>query len=104
MERQRRETPLGRGGVALKAAKRFRISKSARGHIVGMMRLETMFQQLYALGRQPDETTDAELISMARRFNYIPDLAAVEADYAVALRGAYARFHARQETGHDTAR
>jgi len=64
---------------------------------VGMMGLEAVFQQLYAMGRCPEETTDAELVSMARKSNYIPERAATEADYAVALREAYARFYARQE-------
>jgi len=100
-----RETPSGSGGCCPQGSEEVSHLKiGARGHIVGMMRLETVFQQLYALGRQPDETTDAELISMARRSNYIPDLAAVEADYAAALREAYARFRARQETEHDTPR
>jgi len=64
---------------------------------VGMMGLETVFQQLYALGRRPEEATDAELVGMARKSNYIPERPTTEADYAVALREAYARFYARQE-------
>jgi len=59
-----------------------------------------MFQQLYALGRLPDDATDAELVGMARRFNYIPNWAATETDYALALREAYARFCARQKQDH----
>lgn len=59
---------------------------------VGMMGLETVFQQLYALGRRPDTMTEAELIGMARKSNYIPHGATTEAEYAVALREAYARF------------
>jgi len=70
----------------------------ARSIMVGMQGLETMFQQLRAMGRRPEETTDAELIGMTRRSNYIADRAALEADYAVALREAYARFYASQET------
>lgn len=68
----------------------------ARGIVVGMMNLEQVFQQLYSLERHPDKVTDAELIEMARKFNYIPDRAAIEADYAAALREAYARFYSRQ--------
>lgn len=64
--------------------------------IIGMMDLETVFQQLRALGRQPDETTDAELVDMARKFNYIPESAPVEANYAIALREAYAHFCVRE--------
>lgn len=65
--------------------------------ILGMMGLETVFQQLQAIGRRPDETADTELVGMARKFNYIPESAAVEADYAAALREAYTRFCARQK-------
>jgi hypothetical protein len=79
------------------------IKVGARGVVVGMMGLETVFRQLYALGRRPDEATDAELVGMARKFNYIPDRAAVEADYAIALREAYARFYARQGSGFEQA-
>ncbi|HET7091291.1 MAG TPA: hypothetical protein VFL17_21870 [Anaerolineae bacterium] len=79
------------------------IKVGARGAVVGMMNLDTIFQQLHALGRRPDEATDAELVGMARRFNYIPDRLSVEADYAVALRRAYAAFCARQEEGHERA-
>lgn len=79
------------------------IKVGARGAVVGMMNLDTMFQQLHALGRRPDEATDAELVGMARRFNYIPDRHGVEADYAAALRQAYAAFCARQEKGRERA-
>jgi hypothetical protein len=65
--------------------------------MIGMMGLETVFQQLYALGRQPDEAANGELIGMVRKFNYIPASASLEADYTVALREAYARFYARQK-------
>ena len=75
----------------------------ARGAVVGMMNLDAVFRQLYALGRRPDEATDAELVGMARRFNYIPDQHSVVADYAVALRQAYAAFCARQEKGREHA-
>jgi hypothetical protein len=64
---------------------------------VGLRGLEAVFQQLYALGRRPEEATDAELVGMARKSNYIPERAATQADYAVTLRAAYARFYARQE-------
>lgn len=64
----------------------------ARGIVVGLLGLELVFQQLYTLGRLPEEVSDAELLALARRFNYIPRQAAAEADYALALREAYARF------------
>ena len=59
---------------------------------VGMMGLETVFQQLYVLEREPDTVTETELLSMARKSNYIPEGTTIEAEYAVALREAYARF------------
>lgn len=59
-----------------------------RGIVVGLMGLDTVFQQLYTLGRHPDEVTDEELVEMARKFNYIRQDPGVEADYAAALRQA----------------
>ena len=71
----------------------------ARGVVVGLVGLEAVFRQLVALGRQPDDATDAELVGMVRRYNYVPDQAAIEADYAAALREAYARFYAGHKAG-----
>lgn len=68
----------------------------ARKTVVGLVGLETVFQQLYALGRSPTEVSDAELIGMVRRFNYIPRQPDTETDYAIALREAYAHYWARQ--------
>ena len=68
-----------------------------RGVTIGMLNLDAVFKQLFALGHRPEETTDGELLGMARRFNYIPDRPNVAADYAAALRQAYAAFCARQE-------
>jgi len=68
-----------------------------RGVTVGMMNLDAVFKQLLAMNRRPEEATDTELLGLARRFNYIPDRPGVEADYAAALRRAYAAFCARQE-------
>ena len=73
-----------------------------RGVTVSMMNLDAAFKQLLALGRCPEEVTDTELLGMARRFNYIPDRSGVEADYAAALRRAYAAFCARQERRPDS--
>jgi hypothetical protein len=66
-------------------------------HVVGMMNLDIVFQKLLALGRQPDAATDEELVSLARKFNYISSTPSVQADYAVALRKAYAVFYTSQE-------
>lgn len=64
--------------------------------VVGMMDLETVFRQLLALGRPLEDVTAAEIVDMARRSNYIPNRPEVEADYAEALREAYAR-HVKRE-------
>jgi len=65
------------------------------GHTVGIVGLDTLFEQLLALGRTPDEATDAELVGMVRRQNYVPSSAA-ETLYAAALRREYAAFYARR--------
>jgi hypothetical protein len=64
---------------------------------IGMRGLDTIFQQLFAKGRRPEEATDSELVEIARQFNWIANTPAVEADYAVALRRAYADFYASRE-------
>jgi len=88
------EMPPGSGACCLPNVEGITHLKiGARGAVVGVMGLEVVFGQLRAMGRRPDEVTDAELVGMARKFNYIPNRAAVEADYAVALREAYARFY-----------
>jgi hypothetical protein len=70
----------------------------SRGITVGLMGLDRAFEQLFALNGNPEETSDAKLIGMARRFNYISDRPQIEADYALALRRAYAAYYAaRQE-------
>lgn len=72
------------------------INLGASGKI-GMVGLETLFQQLYAMGRSPGDATDAELVCMARTSNYIPNRQSIEAEYALALRQAYTAFYAQQE-------
>lgn len=66
-------------------------------HTVGMMNLDMVFKQLFALGRRPDEVSDDDILDMARKFNYIPHKSAAEADYAEALRRAYEAFYTQQE-------
>jgi hypothetical protein len=73
-----------------------------RSVTIGMLNLDAVFKQLFVLGHHPEETTDGELLGMARRFNYIPDRPNVAADYAAALRQAYAAFCARQEPRPDS--
>ena len=71
--------------------------------VVGMMNLDVVFKQLFALGRRPDEVSNDEIFSMARKFNYIPHKSAAEADYAEALRRAYEVFYGRQEEVDESA-
>ena len=67
------------------------------GHTVGMMGLNTVFEQLLAMGRKPEEASDAELLGMARaQRNYITSKPDIEALYAAALRREYAAFCARR--------
>jgi hypothetical protein len=63
--------------------------------VVGMMGLETIFKQLLSLGRSPEEISDAEIIGMARKSNYIRSDPEAEANYAAALRKAYAGYYER---------
>jgi hypothetical protein len=62
-----------------------------------MMGLDKVFQQLVAMGRRPEDATDAELVGMARQFNWIADKESIEAEYAAALRRAYANYYASRE-------
>jgi hypothetical protein len=68
------------------------------GRTVGIVGLDTVFEQLLAMGRAPDEATDTELVGMVRAHNYVPSSASVEATYAAALRRAYAAFYARRQS------
>lgn len=90
--------PVGSGGCCLPSAQGLTYLKvGPERHVVGMMSLETVFQQLFAMGRQPEEATNEELVGMARKFNYISRKPTIEADYAIALRQAYAAFFKSQE-------
>ncbi len=67
------------------------------GHSVGILGLNTAFEQLWLLDRKPEEATDAELLDMVRaQRNYITPKPDVEALYAAALRRAYASFYTRR--------
>lgn len=90
--------PFSSGACCLPGAEGLTYVKvGPRQHTVGMMNLDTVFKQLFALGRRPDEVSDEEIVGMARKFNYIPHRSEAEADYAEALRRAYGAFYARQE-------
>lgn len=69
-------------------------------HPVGMMNLELVFRQLVLLEHTPEAVCNDELVAMARRYNYIPRRAQVEADYGDALRQAYAQYWERQKAAH----
>ena len=92
------KTPSGEGVCCLPNGEGLTYLKvGPRGVTIGMMNLDTAFKQLFAMGHRSEEVTDPELLGMARRFNYIPNGFNIEANYAVALRRAYAAFCARQE-------
>ncbi len=67
------------------------------GDSIGMMGLDTIFQQLFVLGRPPEEVSETELVGMARKFNWIADKTSVEAEYGIALSQAYSAFYASQK-------
>ena len=71
-----------------------------RQNVVGMQGLDLVFEQLHAMGRKPETTTDEELVGLARKRNYISRNPKIETDYAAAIRKAYAGYYAR----HDKAR
>ena len=71
------------------------------GDPIGMRGLETIFRQLLALERRPEDASDEELVGLARKFNWITYKAAIEAEYAEALRKAYATFYAQNPTQDD---
>jgi len=67
------------------------------GRSVGILGLNAALEQLWALGRKPEEATDAELLGMVRaQRNYITSKPDIEALYAAALRREYASFYARR--------
>jgi len=61
-----------------------------------MMNLDYVFFQLFELDHKPEDVTDNELVSMARKFNDITSHPEIEADYASALRKAYSIFYYQQ--------
>lgn len=91
-------TPPGSGACCLPQVGGITyIQLGPQGKTVGMIGLDKVFQQLLAMGRRPEDAMDAELVGMARKFNWIPDKASIEADYAIALRLAYIAYHASWE-------
>lgn len=92
------ENPPGGGTCCLPSVDGVTYLKiGARQITVGVLGLDTIFQQLYAMERKPEETPDKELIGIVRKRNYISRNPEIESDYAAALRKAYAAFYTRQE-------
>jgi hypothetical protein len=58
-----------------------------------MQKLDEIFQELMDSNYTPDEVMDDQLVSMARRFNYIARNPSTEADYAQALRRSFRAFY-----------
>jgi hypothetical protein len=89
--------PMMAGACCPKSDDRVMQLRLWEGHSVGIMGLNMVFEQLLAMGRKPEEVTDAELLGMARtQRNYIPSKPDIEALYAAALRREYASFYARR--------
>ena len=66
------------------------------GRVIGLVGLTTIFEQLFILGRAPDESAKDELLKMVAAKNYVPPKA--EPEYASGLLREYAKFCARKDT------
>jgi len=89
--------PVGNGACCTPGADGIIYLKvGSQGRTVGMMNLDLVFKQLSAMGRLPEDTSDNELLGMARKFNYIPEKESIQTDYAAALRRAYSAFYNSQ--------
>ena len=65
------------------------------GRLVGLVALNQVFEQLYALGRAPDDSVKDELLKMVAAKNYVPPK--VEREYAAGLLREYAKFCAKKK-------
>jgi len=61
---------------------------------VGLVGLDTIFEQLYLLGKPPDGAVSEELLAMVEARNYVPR--AAEEKYKQALLREYASFCAEK--------
>ncbi|MBI5033818.1 MAG: hypothetical protein HZB51_25145 [Chloroflexi bacterium] len=66
------------------------------GHIVGLVALDQIFEQLYAMDRAPEESLKDELVKMVAAKNYIAPKA--EHQYAAGLLREYAKFCTQKKT------
>jgi hypothetical protein len=64
------------------------------GRVIGLVALNQIFEQLYALGRAPDDSVKDELLKMVATKNYVPPK--VEREYAAGLLREYAKFCAQK--------
>ena len=62
--------------------------------IIGLVALDQIFEQLYKLGRAPDELVKDELLKMVAARNYIPRQA--ETEYATGLLSEYRKYCERK--------
>lgn len=65
------------------------------GRIVGLVALNQIFEQLFALGRAPDVSVQEELVKMVAAKNYVPPKA--ESEYAAGLLREYTKFCEKQQ-------
>ncbi len=65
---------------------------------VGLVGLSQIFEQLYALGRAPEDSVTDELVKMVEAKNYVPPKA--EAEYATVLMREYRKFCAQKSARH----
>ena len=57
---------------------------------IGLVGLNQIFEQLYALGRAPEDSVKDELVKMVAAKNYVPPKA--EAEYGTGLLREYKKF------------
>jgi len=64
------------------------------GRTVGVVALNQIFEQLFVMGRAPDDLVKDELLKMVAAKNYVPPK--VEREYAAGLLREYAKFCAQK--------
>jgi hypothetical protein len=78
------------------------VAMDDRGFTVGIIGLKQVFEQLYTMGRKPEDRVCDELLAMIKTRNYVPPSA--EERYKAALLREYAAFCAsnRVDRGGET--
>ncbi len=77
-------------------AKVTQVAIDDKGFTVGIVGLKQVFEQLYTMGREPEDGVRDELLAMVKSRNYVPPL--VEERYKAALLREYAAFCASKGT------